>query len=141
MTPERLANCLGIIRWKAETLAEAIDVPSATAIAWITGQETVPKRLAAWLEALCFLHEAAENTKPPMAGEGFDQSPSLEHVPVYAYHLLRSLGEGPVALRSLLGTDDEAAVFFLISRGLAARSGPDLMITAEGRSIGEVSGA
>lgn len=141
MTPERLSTCLAIIRWRAETLAEAADVPSATAMAWLSGHEPVPKRLAAWLEALCFLHEAAENTKPPMAGEGFDRGPPLEHVPVYAYHLLRSLGQGPVALRSLLGTDDEAAVFFLISRGLAARSGADLTITSEGRAVGEVSGA
>jgi hypothetical protein len=63
----------------------------------------------------------------------------LEHVPVYSYNLLRALERGPVALKTLFGTDDEGAVFFLVSRGLAERQGSELTITQEGRKIGQLS--
>jgi hypothetical protein len=41
-------------------------------------------------------------------------------------------------MRSLFGTDDEGAVFFLVSRGLAERADENLVITEAGRRIGEV---
>ncbi len=63
-----------------------------------------------------------------------------EHVPVYSCNLLRTLECGPVQLRSLFGTDDEGAVFFLVSRGLAERRGPELAITETGRQIGRLAG-
>jgi hypothetical protein len=62
-----------------------------------------------------------------------------EHVPVYSYNLLRSLERGPVMLRALFGTDDEAAVFFVVSRGLAERQGAELVITDAGRQIGKLA--
>ena len=141
MTPLRLIECLTVIRWEDETLARAIDVPVATVRGWTGGEAEIPVKVASWLEALCFVHEAAEETKPATAGEGFGagQSDALEHVPVYSYNLLRSLGRGPVALRRLFGSDDEGAVFFLVSRGLATREGKELVITPLGRSVGEVT--
>ena len=139
MTPERLAECLRLVRWRKDTLAEAIDVPSETVTAWFAGEEDVPRKVAAWVEALCFVHEAAEESKPTTAGEGFGTGPGREFIPVYSYNLLRNLNAGPVALRSLFGSDDEGAVFFLVSRGLATRDTSTLTITEAGRAVGSMS--
>jgi len=45
----------------------------------------------------------------------------------------------PVALRHLYGTDDEGAVFFLVSRGLAERRNNHLAITEKGRDLGQIA--
>ena len=42
-------------------------------------------------------------------------------------------------LRSLFGSDDEGAVFFLVSRGLATRDADTLRITDAGRAVGSMS--
>ena len=122
MSPDRLAVCLRAIRWNGSILAEAVDVPLLAVGQWLAGNEPVPEKVAAWVEALCFVHEAAEESKPATAGAGFEaEAFRAEHVPVYSYHLLRALGEGPIPLRRLFGTSDEGAVFFLVSRGLAIK--------------------
>jgi hypothetical protein len=139
MKAERLAECLRTTRWTPDVLAEAIDVPQHTVRSWLEGEEQVPRKVAAWLEALCFIHESAEATKPATAGEGFDQGAGREHIPVYSYNLLRNLNHGPVPLKTLFGTDDEAAVFFLVSRGLATREDEHLLITDAGRAVGSMS--
>lgn len=138
MTPERLEECLRLVRWPKDTLAEAIDVPSEAVTAWLAGTEEVPRKVGAWIDALCFVHEAAEESIPPTAGEGYGIGPSHEFIPVYSYNLLRSLNAGAVPLRRLFGSDDEGAVFFLVSRGLAARDGTSLMITEAGRLVGSM---
>lgn len=138
MTPERLEECLRLVRWQKDTLAEAIDVPSDAVTAWLAGTEDVPRKVGAWIEALCFVHEAAEESIPATAGEGYGVGRSQEFIPVYSYNLLRNLNAGAVPLKSLFGSDDEGAVFFLVSRGLAARDGGSLMITDAGRSIGSM---
>jgi hypothetical protein len=139
MTPERLATVLQIIRWSGVTLAKAVDVRTSVVNRWLSGLEPVPRKVGGWVEALCFVHEAAENAKPPTAGEGYDDTETAhEHVPLYSYHLLRALREDAIKLRQLFGTEDEAAVFFLLSRGLANREGEDLVITPKGRAIGSV---
>ncbi|WP_055045796.1 hypothetical protein [Devosia sp. A16] len=138
MTPERLEECLRVVRWPKDTLAEAIDVPSEAVTAWLAGTEEVPRKVGAWIEALCFVHEAAEESIPPTAGEGYGTGPSHEFIPVYSYNLLRNLNAGAVPLRRLFGSDDEGAVFFLVSRGLAARDGASLMITEAGRLVGSM---
>lgn len=139
MTPDRLAECLRLVRWPKDTLAETIDVPSETVTAWLTGDEVVPRKVGAWIEALCFVHEAAEESKPSTAGEGFGEGPGREFIPVYSYNLLRNLSAAPVALKSLFGSDDEGAVFFLVSRGLAVRNATELRITEEGRAVGSMT--
>lgn len=139
MTPERMTEVLRIVRWDKDVLAEAIDVPSEVVTAWLAGTQAIPRKLAAWIEALCFVHEAAEETKPATAGEGFGEGPRREFIPVYAYHLLRNLNQAPVLLKSLFGSDDEGAGFFLVSRGLAMREGMHLMITEAGRTVGSMS--
>ena len=120
-------------------MAEAIDVPSELVTAWLAGTEQVPKKVGGWIEALCFVHEAAEETIPSTAGEGYGAGPQREHVPVYAYNLLRTLNQAPLLLRSLFGSDDEGAVFFLVSRGLATREREELVITDAGRAVGTMS--
>ena len=139
MTPERLDECLRLVRWERDVLAKALDVPSETVIAWTAGTAAIPRKVAAWIEALCFVHEAAEETKPSTAGEGFGGGPRREHIPVYAYNLLRNLNHAPVLLRTLFGSDDEGAVFFLVSRGLASREAEYLLITDAGRAVGSMT--
>ena len=139
MTPERLTECLRIVRWPKDVLAEALDVSTQVASGWLSGTEEIPRKVAAWLEALCFVHEAAEQTKPATAGEGFGDGTRREFIPVYAYNLLRNLNQAPVLLRSLFGSDDEGAVFFLVSRGLAFREQEHLVITEAGRAVGSMS--
>ena len=136
MTPNRLADCLILIRWPPDVLAKAVDVPSEVVSAWLSGSELVPRNVGAWIEALCFVHEAAEITKPSTTGEGYGTGARQEFIPVYAYNLLRNLSHEPVLLRTLFGSDDEGAVFFLVSRGLAVREGQHLMITDAGRAVG-----
>lgn len=65
----------------------------------------------------------------------------LEHVPVSAYHLLRQLAQGPIAMKSLSGRDGEAAAAFLISRSLAEPDGSKrhLLITQAGKEVGELA--
>lgn len=139
MAPERLAECLASVRWTKDVLAEAIDVPSASVSSWLSGAEPIPRTIGAWLEALCFVHEAAEATRPETTGAGFGSGLRQEFIPVYAYNLLRNLNRAPVPLRALFGSDDEGAVFFLVSRGLAVREGSDLMITDAGRGVGAMT--
>lgn len=139
MTPERLEECLRLVRWKKDTLAEAIDVPAESVTAWLAGTEGVPRKVGAWIEALCFVHEAAEGSIPATAGKGYGIGPTHEFIPVYSYNLLRSLNAGAVPLKRLFGSDDEGAVFFLVSRGLATRDGGSLMISDAGRSIGSMT--
>jgi len=139
MTPERLSECLRVVRWSKQVLAEALDVPATLVTMWLAGTEEIPRKVGAWLEALCFVHEAAEETIPATAGEGYGEGPRKEFIPVYAYNLLRNLNMAPVLLKSLFGSDDEGAVFFLVSRGLAAREGDLLMITDAGRGVGSMT--
>ena len=65
----------------------------------------------------------------------------LEHVPVYAYHLLRRITRGPLDATTLHGHEDAAAVTFLLSRDLIVRSADDqiLTATAAGEEIGEIA--
>jgi len=65
----------------------------------------------------------------------------LEHIPVYAYHLLRRLSRSPVAAGTLHGQQDSDAVAFLVSRDLARLSddGQTLSITAAGEELGEIA--
>jgi hypothetical protein len=138
MTPDRLAECLRLVRWQKDVLAEALDVTSSTTTAWLAGTEEIPRKVGAWIEALCFVHEAAEETKPATTGEGYGSGPGHEFIPVYAYNLLRNLSRAPVELRTLFGSDDEGAVFYLVSRGLAARETSHLVITDTGRAVGSM---
>lgn len=142
MKPERLKACLEIIRWGPATLAQSLDVTPGIVDGWIEGCTQVPAIVASWLEALCFTHEAAHLLRPAVlddgvvTGGGAVRRPG--HIPVYSYGLLRRLTQGPVLLRTLFGTDDEAAVFFLVSRGLAERAEEVLTVTVQGAELVQI---
>jgi len=128
MTPDRLSACLSTIRWENVTLTRSVNVPLLSIEQWAAGSWAIPRAVGSWLGALTFLHETAEESKPVIVGQGFLEArlTRFEHIPFYAHQLLRRLGSKPVALLSLFGTDDEGAVFFLVSRGLASREAGDL---------------
>jgi hypothetical protein len=65
----------------------------------------------------------------------------LEHIPVYAYHLLRRISRNPVAAGALHAQEDAEAVAFLISRELIRLSddGQQLSVTAAGEELGEIA--
>ena len=62
MTPERLAECLRLVRWHKDVLAEALDVPSELVAGWLGGSEDVPRKVGAWIEALTFVLMAQGRT-------------------------------------------------------------------------------
>lgn len=64
MTPERFNECLAWIRWTDHTLANALGCELALVEAWGDGEEEIPPKLAAWLEALALAHWACEDGKP-----------------------------------------------------------------------------
>jgi hypothetical protein len=142
MTPERLGACLKTIRWAPTTLAQSLEVDNGVVDRWLSGSVSIPMKVASWVEALCFTHEASDLMRPSVSGRAGHAKPAdarSEHIPAYSYGLLRQINQGPVALRSLFGTDDEAAVVFLVSRGLAERDGDQLKITAAGSALGAIT--
>jgi len=144
MRANRLAECLKIIRWSPSTLANSLQVSDDVIEGWLAETEEIPTNVGSWIEALSFTHEASDDMRPTLteAESGTAHWPKrLEHVPVYSYNLLRALSQGPVEHRTLFGTEDEAAVFFLISRGLAEREGKHLLITSAGKKMGEIPAA
>jgi len=144
MTPERMQECLATIRWSPVTLAACLQLENDLVERWMDGAAPIPVSVASWLEALCFTHEASDLMRPALSESEQPTNTHAparpEHVPVYSYNLLRMLERGPVLLKSLFGTDDEGAVFFLVSRGLAERQGAELVITEAGRQIGKLPG-
>lgn len=143
MRAHRLGECLEIIRWSPPTLAHSLKVDPATVESWMSGEAEIPVNVGSWVEALCFTHEASDLMRPTVEPAAFHKDRTagprrIEHIPTYAYGLLRKLAEGPVLLHGLFGTDDEAAVFFLVSRGLAERTENQLVITHEGVELGGV---
>lgn len=143
MYGKRLGICLKAIRWGPATLAESLNVEPELVNKWLSDQSDIPTTVSAWIEALTFTHEASDLMRPNISnsdrqGIRADRQ-RLEHIPVYSYGLLRDLNQGAVPIVSLYGTDNEAAVAFLISRGLAARADDKLVITTAGRSLGEIA--
>jgi hypothetical protein len=64
----------------------------------------------------------------------------LEHIPVYAYNLLRQISRAPVRLATLHGREDKAAVSYLLTRRLAEMAPGDLLtITTAGEELGEIA--
>lgn len=64
MTPARYIQCLEILRWSNETLAEALGCDESLTEAYAVGLAEVPIKLAAWLEVAAQTHEALETEKP-----------------------------------------------------------------------------
>jgi hypothetical protein len=64
MTPNRLEDCLAIIRWTPETLARALECDVSLVNAWLDDQEEMPAKTGAWVETITQFMEAAEGVKP-----------------------------------------------------------------------------
>lgn len=64
MTPARLDECLSIIRWTPDTLAQCFDCDVSLVEAWLSGEVEVPAKAAAWIETVAMHMEAAEAIKP-----------------------------------------------------------------------------
>jgi hypothetical protein len=73
MTPERLGECLSIIRWSPDTLARALECDLLLVEAWLDGELEIPPKAAAWIETVAMHMEAAEALKPKgLKGKRFD---------------------------------------------------------------------
>lgn len=57
MTPQRLAACLALLDWGANTLATQLAVPRSTVRGWLAGRSPVPEHVARWLDSLARHHE------------------------------------------------------------------------------------
>jgi hypothetical protein len=64
MTPNRLEDCLAIIRWTSDTLARVLECDVSLVNAWLDDQEEVPTKTGAWIETVARFMEAAEGVKP-----------------------------------------------------------------------------
>lgn len=74
MTPERLDECLSIIRWSPDTLARALECHVSLVDAWLSGEMEIPIKTSAWIETLTVAHAAAEAVKPVgLKGKKFDR--------------------------------------------------------------------
>lgn len=64
MTPNRLEDCLTVIRWSPDTLARALECDVSLVEAWLDDLEEIPAKTAAWIEVLALFHEKAELVRP-----------------------------------------------------------------------------
>lgn len=58
MMAGRARECLKVLRWSADDLADELRQSSAHVKAWLEGRAPVPLAVAAWLEALVKLHRS-----------------------------------------------------------------------------------
>jgi hypothetical protein len=74
MTPERLDECLSIIRWSPDTLAECFGCDASLIEAWLSGEMEMPAKASAWIETVAAHMEAAETLKPTgLKGKRFER--------------------------------------------------------------------
>lgn len=64
MTPDRLDECLSIIRWSPGTLANCFECDTSLIDAWLIGELEIPPKAAAWIETVAAYMEVAEAMKP-----------------------------------------------------------------------------
>lgn len=64
MAPDRLEECLTILRWTRNTLASVMECDMSLVDAWLVGLAEIPADIAAWVETLATIHEQIEAMKP-----------------------------------------------------------------------------
>lgn len=64
MTPDRLSECLAIIRWTPDTLARALGCDVSLVNAWLDDLDEIPMKAGAWIETMTTVHQVAETQKP-----------------------------------------------------------------------------
>jgi len=65
MTPERLRECLALLRWSQRGFAAALTMDERQVRRWATGEAFIPEQVAAWLER----RAAAMAADPPPVRE------------------------------------------------------------------------
>ena len=55
MTPQRLRECLALLRWSQRGLADALDADERQVRRWAAGA-AIPPAVAAWLDRLAAYH-------------------------------------------------------------------------------------
>lgn len=58
MMPGRARDCLKVLRWSADDLADELGQSVSDVKAWLEGRAPMPLAIAAWLEALVKLHSS-----------------------------------------------------------------------------------
>lgn len=56
MTPERLRECLTLVRWTRRGLADALMCDERLIRRWLAGESTIPDGVAVWIETLGQFH-------------------------------------------------------------------------------------
>lgn len=64
MSPDRLSECLAIIRWTPDTLARALGCDISLVNAWLDDIEEILPKAGAWIETMALTHKSAESMKP-----------------------------------------------------------------------------
>lgn len=64
MTPDRLRECLALLRWSQRGLADALGADERQVRRWADGSYAIPEPVAAWLDRLAAYHAK----HPPPAG-------------------------------------------------------------------------
>jgi len=56
VTPDRLRECLALLRWSQRGLADTLDADERQVRRWAAGEYPVPAPVAAWLDRLAAFH-------------------------------------------------------------------------------------
>lgn len=64
MNPDRLDECLSLIRWSPDTLARALGCDVSLVEAWLRGDVEIPVKAGAWIDTVAQFMEAADGMKP-----------------------------------------------------------------------------
>jgi len=64
VTPNHLEECLSVLRWTPDTLAQCFGCDISLIDAWLAGEADIPSKAAAWVETIAAYMEAAESVKP-----------------------------------------------------------------------------
>lgn len=74
MTPARYVQCLEILRWSNETLAEALGCDESLTEAYAVGLKPIPMKLEVWLNVAAETHQALESQLPAsLKGKRFSE--------------------------------------------------------------------
>ena len=64
MTPARLDECLSLLRWSPDILAQCFGCDVSLIEAWLTGEAEIPMKAGVWLEVMANIHDHMETIKP-----------------------------------------------------------------------------
>lgn len=83
MTPERMSECLSLVRWSQRGLADALECDDRLVRRWAAGEAEIPAGVAAWLETLGKVHA---EIPPPRTWRTRPRGPANQNTPFPARH-------------------------------------------------------